>query len=197
MLKSDNTIFRAVHATTDIQQLQEYRQTMRPPGNVAYIIDNLWEWKRPESYPNRRYSVFASPSVDRALQSAEKNAIAYVVSITGNYKMCQLKGIEDSKYHPDCKKLRKFMLKKLGQKWIDRDLDLKTDAGRLWMPCLRKEEVDALFDEADVLKKIRREIYDAITYWDDVLLVRPGEPISDQKGEIFFEAFDGYRLLPL
>ena len=89
------------------------------------------------------------------------------------------------------------MLKKLGQKWIDRDLDLKTDAGRLWMPCLRKEEVDALFDEADVLKKIRREIYDAITYWDDVLLVRPGEPLSDQKGEIFFEAFDGYRLLPL
>lgn len=197
MLKNDNAIFRAVLATTDIKQLQKYRQTMRPPGNVAYIINNLWEWKRPESYPNRRYSVFASPSVDRALQSAEKNAIAYKVSIIGNYKMCQLKDIEDSKYHPDCKKLRKLLFKKLGQQWIDGGLDSKSDAGRLWMPCLRKEEVDALFEKIDVLKKIRREIYNAITYWDDVLLVKPGEPLSDHKGEIFFEAFDGYRLLPL
>jgi hypothetical protein len=52
--------------------------TRRPPSNVPYIVDNLWEWKRPEGYPNRRYSVFCSPSPEIARESA-KTAMGYIV----------------------------------------------------------------------------------------------------------------------
>ena len=203
MLKNNNEIFRAVSANTDIKHPQAYRYTMRPPGNVPYVVDNLWEWKRPDHYPNRRYSAFASPKKEKALTSAGENSIAYRVSLLGNYKLCQLIGNkdftnnEDSKFHPDCINLRKLLLSKLDQPWIDNDLHAKSDVGRLWIPCLRKEEVDTLFEKLDMLRKIRQEIFDSITYWDDVVLISQEEPIPDKTGEIFFEAFDGYRLSPI
>jgi len=200
MSKNNNDIFRAVRPNTEIKQIQLYRHTMRPPGNVPYVVDNLWEWKRPEHYPNRRYSAFASPKKEDAILSAGENTIAYRVSFLGNYKLCQVKGNrsftnnKDSKYHPDCKILRSLLLRKLDLSWIDKDIYAKSDIGRLWIPCLRKEEVDTLFEKTDVLKEIRQDIYDAITYWEDVVLIREGEQIPDQEGEIFFEAFDGYLL---
>jgi len=125
------------------------------------------------------------------------------VSLLGNYKLCQLKGNknfinnEDSKYHKDCVDLRKLMFSRLNQPWVESDLHAKSDAGRLWMPCLRKEEVDSLFENTKSLREIRQEIYDAITYWNDIVLIRQDGEIPDEKGEIFFEAFDGYRLLPI
>lgn len=203
MFTKDNDIFRAVGTNTDIKKHQIYRHTMRPPGNIPYVVDNLWEWKRPDHYPNRRYSAFASPTKELALSSTGENKIAYRVSLLGNYKLCQLignkdfKNNEDSKYHKDCSKIRGLLFSKLGQPWFDSDLYVKSDIGRLWMPCLRKDEVDTLFEKTDVLRRIRQEIYDAITYWDDVVLIRKGEPIPDKKGEIFFEAVDGYLLSPI
>jgi len=203
MFENDNDIFRAVSANTEIKQIQLYRHTMRTPENVPYVVDNLWEWKRPDHYPNRRYSAFASPKKEQALSSAGENSIAYRVSLLGEYKLCQLKGNKDlannkdSKYHPDCNKLRRLLLTKLDQPWIDNDLDEKSDIGRLWIPCLKKEEVDTLFEKADVLRKIRQEIFDSITYWEDVVLIGQEDPIPDKTGEIFFEAFDGYCLSPI
>lgn len=35
--------------------------TVRPPGNIPYVVVNLWEWKRPLAFPNRRFSAFDSP----------------------------------------------------------------------------------------------------------------------------------------
>jgi hypothetical protein len=198
-----NEIFRAVKAKTDIKRPQSYLHTMRPPGNVPYIVDNLWEWKRPVQYPNRRYSAFASPTQELALLSAGKDAIAYKVNFLGNYKLCQLmknkdfNRNEDSKHHPDCTKLRRLLLNRLSPQWVDKELHAKSDIGRLWIPCLRKGEVDALFETIEALKNIRQEIFDAITYWDDVALISQQESIPDNEGEVFFEAFDGYYLSPL
>jgi hypothetical protein len=48
------------------------RGTRRPPGNVPYVVDNLWEWVREKDYPeypNRRQSKFASPTPEQALRS--------------------------------------------------------------------------------------------------------------------------------
>ena len=73
------------------------------------------------------------------------------------------------------------MLKKLGQKWIDRDLDLKTDAGRLWMPCLRKEEVDALFDEADVLKNLGEQAKHLASDFQDLINHIDEEMVSPKE----------------
>jgi hypothetical protein len=41
-------IYRAVSKTKEVKnKLFVPHSTMRPPGNVPYIVDNLWEWARP------------------------------------------------------------------------------------------------------------------------------------------------------
>jgi len=196
-------LYRAVSAGTDVSCLKELHKTMRQPINVPYIVDNLWEWQRPDGYPNRRFSIFASPTSDLAIASAGEGKIPYRVELMGRFKLCQMKcssafkDNNDSKYHPDCRKLREKMLKKLDPTWLDVDLDQKTKIGRLWMPCLRKEEVAFLFESEDVLRKIRDEIADNITYWNDAILVKDADSLPDKNGEVFFEPLDGYWLRPL
>lgn len=199
-------LFRSVKAEEDTNaRLHEYRNTMRPPGHVPYVVDNLWEWKRPNEYPNRRFSVFASPQQELARESGQSGGTVYRIKLNGKYKLCQLKGYKDSKYHPECSNLKKLLLSMLGQDWIDDKfsnsewtpgnlLIPKEKAGRLWIPCLTKNEVDRLFGEVKILQNIHEEIYNAITYWDDIALVKQGEPVPDPDGELFFEAEDGYYL---
>ena len=59
--------------------------------------------------------------------------------------------------------------------------------------------MEVIFDKTENLKKFRDEIFEAITYWDDVKLI---SDISEQDslndtGEIFFEAQGGYLLKAL
>jgi len=198
-------IFRSIIVKEDgTTRLHEYRNTMRPPRNVPYIVDNLWEWKRPKGYPNRRFSVFASPQQDLAKKSGKDGGTVYRVEFNGKYNLCQLKGYKDSKEHPECTTLPKLLLDKLGQDWIDDKLASKIEpgrllipkegAGRLWIPCLTKKEVDSLFEEVEILKDIRDDIYNAITYWNDIVLIKKNEPVPDAEGELFFEAKEGYYL---
>ena len=44
------------------------------------------------------------------------------------------------------------------------------------------------------LKNLRDEVYSDIKYCDDVSLVETGQQIPDEKGELFFEPFEGYCL---
>ena len=112
-------IYRSVRPKPGMtEKRQEYRTTLRPPGNVPYIVDNLWEWKRPNNYPNRRHSFCASPTPELALKAA-KGGTVYTVEFKGRYKLCQVKGYWDSKKHPDCKELRKLLFDIFGQEWID------------------------------------------------------------------------------
>ncbi len=154
-------VYRSVAPTpATASELCEYHNTMRPPGNVPYLVDNLWEWKRPEGYPNRRYSAYASPTPDLAKQSGPKDGEVYRVEFAGAYKLCQLvDGNEDSKYHPECKSLRQKLLKLLGQQWIDESLTTKKDIGRLWMPCLTRDEINSVFDENEALRNVKDQGY--------------------------------------
>jgi len=196
-------LFRAVGANTDPSRLNQPRGTMRPPGNVPYVVDNLLEWKRPAEYPNRRFAVFASPTAELATACAGNDKVPHRVEFKGRFKLCQLlRGPsftknEDSRYHPDCRKLKEALLRKLGQSWIDGDLAQKTAIGRLWMPCLRKDEVDSLFESVETLQHIRDEIFGGITYWNDVVLLKESDSLPDETGEVFFEPADGYWLRPL
>ena len=65
------------------------------------------------------------------------------------------------------------------------------------MPCLKKEEVEVLFQSAEELRRIRDEIYDSIQYWNDVVLFENTDNVPDHKGELFFEYLNGYYLRPL
>lgn len=187
-------IFRSVKEKIEkTPHLKNYHETMRPPGNVPYIVDNLWEWKRPKNYPNRRRSVFASPTSELALKAANGGTV-YTVGFKGKYNLCQVKGYWDSKKHPDCKKLRNLLFDIFGQDWIDSDIKVKEDFGKLWIPCLTKNDMNKLFGSNEKLREIRDEIYNAITYWNDVVLIKNGENLPDPEGEIVFEAVDGYYL---
>jgi hypothetical protein len=101
--------------------------------------------------------------------------------------------IKDSRYHSDCLDLPKLLFKLLGHGWIDSSLAEKEIAGRLWIPCLRKEEIEQLFRSAP-LAKIREDIWKAIRYWDDVRIVQPDSgSLPFPEGEVFFET-DEWRL---
>ncbi|MBM9536745.1 hypothetical protein [Desulfobulbus alkaliphilus] len=78
------------------------KETMRPPGNVPYIVDNLWEWQRPLTFPCRRFSAYASPTPELALQSGPKNGKVFRLEFLDLPKIAHLKGYADSKYHPEC-----------------------------------------------------------------------------------------------
>ncbi|NTV13136.1 MAG: hypothetical protein HGA96_04275 [Desulfobulbaceae bacterium] len=192
-------IYRAVAPDNDItNQLLFSKNTRRHPGNVPFLVDNLWEWKRPERMPCRRTSVFATPVRERATMQA-RAAIhrTYQVEFSGGYKLCQLAIHEDSKCHPDCKDLPELLFGQLGQEWIDADLLSKTEIGRLWIPCLDKNEVESIFAESARLASIRNQVFAAITYWDDILLIDDvAVPCAlNNTGEVFFEAADdGYYL---
>jgi hypothetical protein len=134
MSEPNYKIYRSVEAKPDTTtKLRMPKTTMRPPGNVHYVVDNLWEWKRPENYPNRRHSVFASPTPELALKAA-KGGTVYTVEFNGRCNLCQVRGHDDSKEHPDRKDLRKLLFKIFGQHWIDgnlKDREILEDCGFL------------------------------------------------------------------
>ncbi len=169
----------------------------RPPHNVPYIVDNLWEWKRPQGYPSRRYSAFASPQPALAREAGPKGGTPCSVQLNGRYTLSQLIGWRDARDHPDCDLLRRLLIDKLGQEWIASEMGEKAEIGRLWMPCLEKADMNRLFDTAGILKELSADLYDAIGYWDTVVLIDSAEKIPDPEGELFFEARDGYYLTRL
>lgn len=150
--------------------------------------------EKTEKYPGKRFSVYASPQESIAKKSGQKNGTTYKVELKGKYKLCQVQGYEDSKYHPDCKKLRKLLFKTLEQHWLDGKLKDKEVSGKLWIPCLNRDEMNYLFGSNEKLRKIRDEVYNAITYWNNVVLIKNNMPLPDPTGELFFEAKDGYYL---
>lgn len=127
----------------------EDRDTRRPPSNVPYVVDNLWEWARPdrpEAYPDRRKSKFASPKPDQALRSADllEDCLAssdvskenlradglpeecleqvFRVEFVGDPVIAQLPGVDDAKNHPDCKRLPTDS----GHEHLEKDTSSKT-----------------------------------------------------------------------
>ena len=179
------------------------RSTRRQPGNVPYLVDNLWAWTRPEGYPNRRHAAYASPSPEQAIQSAGDKAKAYHVSFQGDYTLAQLgTDYPDAKHHPDCRELKRQVRKALDGNevcfsWASRAASDKDPAGQLYYPCLTAEEVEEVFRSVDALRArrdaIRRE---AMKFWSDVTLIE-GDTLANDHGELFFTYLGGYKLVPI
>ncbi len=169
--------------------------TMRPPGNVPYMVDNLWEWKRPEGYPCRRYALFASPTPELALESAKHKGRVFRVEPRGNVLLAQIEE-KDAKWHGDCQNLKNILRSRLMKAgWMELPLEGKRDIAPLWVPCLSREEVDRLF-RLEPLCDIREEIWGHITFWDNAIPFNLGDDMPFPEGEIFLEA-DEWVLQPL
>jgi hypothetical protein len=101
---TDVGIYRCIEERPDIaSQLKKTYATKRPPGNIPYLVDNLWEWKRPDGYPCRRSAAYASPQPYLAQDSGASGCTVFRVELMEGFLLCQLQGYKDSKFHPECK----------------------------------------------------------------------------------------------
>jgi hypothetical protein len=163
--------------------------SLRPPGNVPYLVDNLWEWARPKHLASRRVSAFASPLVELAAASANLNtADVYQVSVEAGRLACQIvrpEGISDAKFHPDVQHLRRLVIKSLPREWFALRAQDRADTAPLFLPCASRSDVEAALNGSQYFNL--DEIQDAVTLWKDVQIFdMSAEPI-DATGEIFFE----------
>jgi hypothetical protein len=197
------SIYRA-HEDKEADTFKEAkdRDSRRPPSNVPYVVDNLWEWTRPEAYPDRRCSKFASPNYQQALRSrglsTDQTQSVFRLEFEGTPTVAQLSAkdeegrlLRDAKKHPDCKKLRKVLFEKLGGKydWSSKEMGEKHPASQLFQPCLTAEEVEYLFNSVDELQTHKTEIRRWVTYWDDLELIDP-DSLYNQEGEVLFQFKD-------
>ncbi len=185
----------------------------RSPGTVRHssslvppLIDNLWEWKRPAWFPSRRFSTFASPTIKMALRKANdpETATLYHIALPVGSRVAQLTNrrgrsydTSDARFHPDVETLQRLLAQSLGPEWAGRRLRGKAKSGLLWVPCLFKEEIDALFRHVPELARIHSRIWNAISFWSDVRIVETLDEWPDPHGEIFFECREGYWAEPV
>jgi hypothetical protein len=179
-----NKIYRAVREPRTMEFPRA--TTNRSPGNVPYIVDNIWEWLRPAAMPSRRRSAFASPAPELAAKAAgleQKNV--YVVELLEGQNCAQLFTCDDpsdARHHPDVKRIRRAIDSKILPKgWLDKPAGARGPIGALFLPCLEKAEVEACLQGVDV-----EPLREACSFWDDVILLdKSGE--LHESGEIFFE----------
>lgn len=180
------------------------RAGLCPP--VPTLVDNLWEWKRPDGLPSRRTSIFASPAPKVALErvGCDDPAVVRRVSLPVGVRVAQLTAgstprfdPSDAKFHPDVKCLPAVLQAGLGPEWESGPLHRKARAGLLWVPGLAKDEVEMLFQKVPALVEIREKVWNAIRFWNYVQLLEMLERCPDPRGELFFESPDGYWLEPL
>ncbi len=179
------------------QGLNTPRATRRPPANIPYLVDNLWEWLRPDDMPNRRHAVFASPTP--ALATTAAGALGnpgFKVGIVSDLDPSRVAQIpqSDAREHPDLKALRNSVFGFLKGDWLDGPLQSKEALGRLFIPLLSAAEVQAvLADVPELSLKIRA----VSTFWSDARRIPAEGPLPYEKGEVFFEAPLGYSLQPM
>lgn len=177
-------IFRAVRLDTfDPKRVHIRHSSQRLPGNVPYLIDNLWEFARPQGKPSRRYAVYASPTVELALAGAHPGGpspnqyLACRVVFRNEPQIFQL-SVPDARHHPDVKRLQRLVHDRMAN-WGGRNLDSKLGLAPLFMPGTTREELSAAMKNNSELRNIVEEAAAAVTMWRDV-----PDPL---RGEIIFE----------
>jgi hypothetical protein len=180
----------------------EYLPTRRVPGNVPYLVDNLWEWDRPKEFPSRRHAVFASPTPKIALAAvstvvAERaKYVVRMVTIPGRARIVQLRE-KDAKFHPDVRTLPKLVLSVLEDNWAQLPVTSRLDIAALFLPAATHEEIEEVLGRIPEGEALREKIAQTSTFWKGAKLLSPGaDALKYARGEIFFEALDGYTLGP-
>ncbi len=167
----------------------------RLPGNVPYLVDNLWEFTRPDDMPSRRNSVYASPTAALALDGAagveqpQEGFIACRVECRSPLKIFQL-SVADARYHPDVKKLQKVVHAKLaGQDPVG--VEGKLALAPLFVPGMTRDELKASMVGNSRLRDLVMALAALVTLWKDT----PNSAV----GELFFEIDEGniYTLHPV
>ena len=190
-------LFRAVpvnHPSTSGEP-QRPRDSVRLPINVSYVVDNLWEYLRPNHLPSRRHAVYASPTPKLALKCATLpeqyvDLGVYEVMIDGPFLMVQLQ-IEDARHHRDIAAVVKT-LQKMIPALLSASLEERQAASLLFMPGCRKSDWVHAVEQSPVAADFSAAACAQSTFWNEVTT----EP-TDVAGELFFQlgAGSSYQLI--
>lgn len=169
------------------------RRTQRLPSNVPYMVDNIWEWLRPHDAPSRRHAVYASPTPELALLNASAGGQA-----RDNYVVCELAlfgpdikvahlTVTDARFHPDISNLLRYLPSAINTDFADLSLQEKQQYAPLFMPGVKKAELEKFFTTSPHLEQTATGIRDISRFWLDARLsIQP-----DNDGEMFFEISEG------
>lgn len=186
-------LLRAIPASQhNPEKKYERRETRRPPSNIPYVVDNIWEWLRPEHMPNRRHAAYANLTAENALKNAtsrlEKGDIyqVYKVEFSGKgLKLARL-NVEDAKHHTDIRLIQNIVIKALDKILQSTDLEQKQLISPLFFPCLTKDELKQLQDQSTDVAGIFDKCNEESTFWKSANF----DPDSSDDGELFFELTD-------
>lgn len=181
-------IYRAVPRDSyDPGQVHVRHPGSRLPANVPYFVDNLWELARPADKPSRRHAVYASPTVELALDGAagigqlQDGFIACRLEFLAPPKMCQL-SVADARYHADVKRLQRAAHERLTG-LVPKGLDARLALAPLFLPGLTRNELVGLMNGSAPLREFVEALAATVTVWNDV-------PAA-ATGELFFELEEG------
>lgn len=177
-------MFRAVARGVSESKVYGWRPDTRLPGNVPYLIDNLWEFARPDHLPSRRRAVFASPTPELAIANATAGNLAQ-----NDYVACKVKlnktpsrisqlSVSDARFHDDIKALQKLVHAGLSS-WERRDIDSKLAFAALFLPGTTASELREMMAKHAELAALVEKAAAAVTLWSD--------PPNLAEGEIVFE----------
>ncbi|WP_435607961.1 hypothetical protein [Pseudomonas knackmussii] len=179
---------------------QRRYSTVRIPNNVPYLVDNLWEWLRPQSMPSRRYAIYASPTPELALANASaplgdgEHYIACRVIVDPEHLRIAQLSVSDAREHPDIRAVARWVGSH-GQALTALELVEKQRVAPLFMPGLGREELEHLRLAHSLVAEICHYVQEVSTFWSAA-----AKPVASSEGELFFELTDSsitYRLEPV
>lgn len=188
-------IFRAVPRESFVEgRVFEWLESTRLPGNVPYLVDNVWEYARSVHLPSRRHAVYASPSPELALAGAAspavpaENFIACRVVLANSPMLFQL-SVQDARFHRDVGTLQKSVNKYL-QDRANAAVQVNSLAP-LFLPGTTRAQLQQAMQDVEALAILTGLLASAVTMWQD-------EP-DTATGEIIFTIAPGnsYRLVPV
>lgn len=195
-------LFRAIPESKLAASAEGIKRQMsaRIPSNVPYVVDNLWEWLRPEHYPSRRHSTYASPTPELALLNAsaalvgsDRYVACRLIVPPSAIKLAQLE-VVDARHHADIRLITQW-LSRHSKELTEISVNQKRDIALLFLPGLKRDELENLRLESGVVHELCELARTHATFWAAASSVpRKGE------GELFFELIDksaSYRLEPI
>ncbi len=192
-------LFRAIPSSQVAKAAKglSHHSTMRLPSNVPYVVDNLWEWLRPENMPSRRRAIYASPSPALALANAssplasgEHYVACRVIVEPGLLRVAQLT-VRDAREHPDIRAVTRWVSAHR-QVFTERDLAGKQQLAPLFMPGLMREELESLRQADSLVAEACQYFEEVSTFWEATM-----SPVVSSEGELFFELINSSGLYSL
>ncbi len=195
-------LYRAIPSSRlDVPSKGIARQsTIRVPSNVPYVVDNLWEWLRPEAMPSRRHAIYASPSAELALANAsapladgDRYVACRVIVDPADIRIAQLL-VRDAREHSDIRLISRWVGRH-AQAIAQLELEKKQQLAPLFMPGLRADELEKLIFLDELVAEFCKYSSRCSTFWSEA-----ASHSSSDEGELFFELISAeafYYLEPM